>query len=170
MGESLLVLVAIWFVMVSAVVIMHYIAKQKGKRPALLLFKLVTATTALLFVLFGGFDFDSDPVVVIVGGLLAGAFAAALCVFYFIPYMIAESNNSNNRALIFCLNLFFGWTLLVWIVLLIVALIEKKPSAKVSQDEVPVEARLANLYTLYQQGAITAQEYEIKKQELLRLS
>lgn len=40
-------------------------------------------------------------------------------IFYFLPAMIAFNNNHPRAKLIFVLNIFFGWTLIGWIVLLI---------------------------------------------------
>lgn len=40
-------------------------------------------------------------------------------VIYFIPTMVAFNRGVEARVIIFVLNLIFGWTFIVWLVLLI---------------------------------------------------
>ncbi len=41
---------------------------------------------------------------------------------YFIPTYIAINRNVDGKVLIFALNLLFGWTFIVWVLLIIAAL------------------------------------------------
>jgi len=41
---------------------------------------------------------------------------------YFIPTYIAINRNIDGKVLIFALNLLFGWTFIVWVLLIIAAL------------------------------------------------
>lgn len=54
----------------------------------------------------------SDPVT---GGLIF----LALLIGYFFPFIIATIRRQPNNTAIFLVNLFFGWTLLGWVVALI---------------------------------------------------
>ncbi|MCK5706002.1 MAG: superinfection immunity protein [Cyclobacteriaceae bacterium] len=41
---------------------------------------------------------------------------------YFVPFYIARYRRVNGQQLIFWFNLLFGWTLIAWVILIIVAL------------------------------------------------
>jgi hypothetical protein len=43
-------------------------------------------------------------------------------VAYFVPYYIAWYRNVNGKQLVFWLNLLFGWTLVAWVLLIVVSL------------------------------------------------
>jgi hypothetical protein len=49
-------------------------------------------------------------------------FVALLALLYFLPTIVAASRG-HGIALVLVLNLFFGWTIVVWFVLLIWALV-----------------------------------------------
>ena len=49
-------------------------------------------------------------------------FLSLLALLYFLPTIVA-ANRGHGIALILLLNLFFGWTIVVWFVLLIWALV-----------------------------------------------
>ena len=59
---------------------------------------------------------DETQIVIIIALLIA--FIIGL-IIYFIPSMVAFKRNNASRWAIFLVNLFFGWTLLVWIITLI---------------------------------------------------
>lgn len=40
---------------------------------------------------------------------------AIFCILYFLPSIIAFSNNRKNKVAIFVLNLFLGWTFFGWV-------------------------------------------------------
>lgn len=48
---------------------------------------------------------------------------------YMLPTVIAWTQNNANLFWVGILNLFFGWTIAMWFVLLIVALLGRKESA-----------------------------------------
>ncbi|QCE35777.1 superinfection immunity protein [Acetobacteraceae bacterium] len=51
------------------------------------------------------------------------AIILAICTLgYLLPWAIAVCRGTNNTVSIFFVNLFFGWTLIIWIVCLIMAL------------------------------------------------
>jgi hypothetical protein len=41
-----------------------------------------------------------------------------IVLLYFLPFIIASTRNVKNSISIFVFNLFFGWTLIFWIILL----------------------------------------------------
>jgi hypothetical protein len=49
-------------------------------------------------------------------------FVALLALLYFLPTIVAASRG-HGIALVLLLNLFFGWTIVVWFVLLVWALV-----------------------------------------------
>jgi 4-hydroxybenzoate polyprenyltransferase len=61
---------------------------------------------------------------------IAAQFLKLLIIFiffilYFIPYLITNSKNRKDRKM-FLLNLLLGWTLVGWIILLVIALNQKE--------------------------------------------
>lgn len=48
-------------------------------------------------------------------------FVAATITGYFIPCIVGDIRKSSNKLLILFINLFFGWTVIGWIIALIVA-------------------------------------------------
>jgi hypothetical protein len=55
--------------------------------------------------------------------------------FYFIPYIVAKQNKSQNSGAIGALNFFLGWTLVGWVVALVWAM---SKDANVGQPPPPV--------------------------------
>ena len=51
--------------------------------------------------------------------VLAAVAAMIGMVIYFIPSIIAFRRDAASRWVIFLVNVFFGWTLLIWIIILI---------------------------------------------------
>lgn len=47
-------------------------------------------------------------------------------IIYFIPYLISNYRTNKNETIIFLLNLFLGWTIIGWIILLVIAIINKE--------------------------------------------
>jgi len=45
-----------------------------------------------------------------------------IAVAYFVPFYIARYRRINGQQLIFWFNLLFGWTLVAWAILIVVAL------------------------------------------------
>ncbi|KAA0126724.1 superinfection immunity protein [Chryseobacterium sp. SN22] len=82
---------------------------------------------------------------------------------YFIPTFIALSRKKTNTLSIFALNLLLGWSLIGWAGALIWALSNKEGNQNNSNID-----QLTQLKTLYDQGVITDEEFEIQKNKLLR--
>ena len=58
--------------------------------------------------------------------IIAGIMLAAMAVFiYLLPTYIAIRRRHKRATAIYILNLFFGWTLLVWVVTFVMACLKK---------------------------------------------
>ena len=55
------------------------------------------------------------------------AITCAVIAAYFLPYIIAISNKSERRTQIGLLNLTLGWTVIGWIIFLVMAVGKNKP-------------------------------------------
>lgn len=86
---------------------------------------------------------------------------------YFLPYMIANSKGHTQETAIFVLNLFAGWTIIAWIIALIWAFTNKEKVIIAPKSSSVDEIR--KLKELLDMGAITTEEFEIKKRELLKM-
>lgn len=50
--------------------------------------------------------------------ILSNLFYVILIILYFLPTLIAENRKHNNENPIFVINIFFGWTIIGWIICL----------------------------------------------------
>lgn len=56
------------------------------------------------------------------GALVAIAWILAICTFlYLLPWAIAATRNKSNQGAIFLLNFFLGWSLIGWVISLVMA-------------------------------------------------
>jgi len=95
----------------------------------------------------------------------------SLCVLfgafiYFIPSLLKKNKEAQLR--IFVLNLFLGWTLIGWVVALIWALGEEKPKQKPISANGNIADELAKLADLRDKGILTNEEFNHKKNQLLK--
>lgn len=59
--------------------------------------------------------------------IIAGIIMAAMAVFiYLLPTYIAIRKRHKRTLAIYILNLFLGWTLLVWLIVFVMACLKKK--------------------------------------------
>lgn len=63
---------------------------------------------------------------------------------YFIPTIAAIKNNHRNIGGIFVLNLFLGWTLLGWVIALVIAIWKEKQTLFVPADNVALTTTVQN--------------------------
>ncbi len=88
---------------------------------------------------------------------------------YFVPTVIALSRKKSNTLAIFALNLFLGWALIGWVVALIWALSNKESNQQTLAGSGSSNIdQLTQLKALYDQGVITAEEFETQKNKLLQ--
>lgn len=113
---------------------------------------------------------------------------------YFFPFIISVIRNHNKRVEIFLLNLFLGWTIIIWLIALIWACMKvdkksndnievKSPEIKIREPEnlktnaistakrkkeldfhIKLISDLEKTYKLYSNGIYNEEEYLIKKQ------
>jgi len=53
-------------------------------------------------------------------------FIGFIAIIYFLPFIIALVRGSKRSAQIFLLNFFLGWTFLVWVIALVMAIGNKE--------------------------------------------
>jgi hypothetical protein len=85
---------------------------------------------------------------------------------YFLPALLARNKNAGGT--IFFLNLFFGWTFIVWIILLIWSTSQDENSI-VTYDNDPLSKidEINEFKQLLDSGAINHEEYEKEKRRIL---
>ncbi len=84
---------------------------------------------------------------------------------YFLPSIIAKARKHSHKLAIFFLNLFAGATGVGWVVAFVWAFIDK-PLVQV-EGKPTVAQELKELAQLKEQGIITEEEFETKKNKLL---
>ncbi|MBQ8923006.1 MAG: SHOCT domain-containing protein [Oscillospiraceae bacterium] len=103
---------------------------------------------------------------------IAGIVLALLIPLIMYPTRIARKAEHPNTAAIAWINALFGTAVIGWAIALIMAKSESKPAAAPSAVLPPQPTpadELAKYKALLDQGAITPEEYERKKQQLLNL-
>lgn len=53
---------------------------------------------------------------------------------YFLPFMIAYSRNTVNKAAVFIINLLLGWTIIFWVVAIIMSYWKTVNEAKLQEE------------------------------------
>ncbi|MBF8805379.1 superinfection immunity protein [Pseudomonas asiatica] len=109
------------------------------------------------------------------GSLQSNVMKVMLVALYFLPMIIAWSRGHHNKAPIFLLNLFLGWTGLGWLAALIWSVSSIKRSGKIHREPAPDTrekpgdpyAALEKLADLRDRGHITADEFEAEKAKVL---
>ena len=87
-------------------------------------------------------------------------------VIYCLPLMIAFHRRHEKYTAIFLLNLFLGWTMVVWVVCLIWALFGS-PSRRGNSSSYSKYEDLERLSRLKSSGDLTEAEYQMEKSKLL---
>ncbi len=110
--------------------------------------------------------------------LSAGGAVLASLIFhmiYYIPYLVANANNKKAENVIYTINFLLGWTVIAWIVSLILAFaLPARKNAGISENvdeqskEHTVEERLERLARLYQSGVLTEEEYKESKEIIIK--
>lgn len=94
--------------------------------------------------------------VLVAGGLL----------LYFLPYML--STHRDDRTSIFLVNLFFGWSIIGWVISLAWALKKQHlPVVQQIQQTNHPEDRIYRLHQLYKDGVISEDEFNQRKEMIL---
>lgn len=107
---------------------------------------------------------EGTIVEVVYGGYLLGL--GLSLVFYCLPLMIAFYRSHERYTTIFLLNLFLGWTMVVWVVCLVWALFGA-PSKRADSTGFNKYEELERLSRLKSSGDLTEAEYQTEKSRLL---
>lgn len=94
---------------------------------------------------------------------------------YLLPFLISVVRGHHNKASIFFLNLFLGWTFIGWIAALIWSVSAIKSQTPAQHKEILVTrpdredpySKLEKLAELRDRGHLTAQEFEAEKSKVL---
>lgn len=113
----------------------------------------------------GGWDFRIGETV---GVLLVNLLFSFLYTYiYFLPYLIAHKKNHLQTRAIYILNIFAGWTVLIWFVALIWACTNTQSTTIIREAAVSSADELAKFKVLLDSGVITQEEFDQKKQQIL---
>jgi uncharacterized membrane protein YeaQ/YmgE (transglycosylase-associated protein family) len=100
-------------------------------------------------------------------------------IIYWLPSAIASRRDHNSFYLIFFLNIFLGWTGVIWLVLLIWAIVGDTKAdkrllmtvvslhANANDDKINLRKQLLDIDSLKLEGILTQDEYDMKKQQIL---
>lgn len=97
--------------------------------------------------------------------LIIVAISAVFLTIYFLPSIIANIRKHSHKFAIFFLNLFTGATGVGWIAAFVWAFLDK-PVVQV-EGKPTIAQELKELAQLKEQGIITEEEFETKKNKLL---
>ncbi len=142
------------------------------RRPWNMGMKAVLGLWLFVFFLLAGFHGDwelasLDFYTTVFIGL--GISVVTFCIYFF-PYMLANARKNLQESAILIVNLFAGWTVIAWLGALVWAFInDEQKVPPVDTQAVTNEEQVERLYSLYQKGIITEQEFSQKKKELLGL-
>jgi len=89
---------------------------------------------------------------------------------YLLPMMIAFHRHHENYTAIFMLNLFLGWTGVVWVVCLVWAFISKPAPLRQTNDPVKSSKyeELERISALKNSGVLTSEEFDREKSRILK--
>lgn len=114
--------------------------------------------------------------VVDASSMQSGVVKGMVIALYFLPLIVAWLRGHHNKASIFLLNLFIGWTVIGWIVALIWSASAIKMKSATLPSEFPTSGadkdgaylELEKLAALRERGHLTDQEFEAEKAKVLR--
>ncbi len=172
----LLYTLALLSLMLFLIVILHKRAVKRQKYPFPLFFKItVTCLSFITPLIMSIFALthplsssDSEELLLMIP--ISALIYAVFLLLYFSPYMMAERNSKGGLTAFFVLNLFLGWTIIAWIILMVSACVthdQPQQSPAVIQEKVDAEDRIQKLYALRQQNALTEEEYQQMKLDIL---
>ena len=91
---------------------------------------------------------------------------------YFLPFSIANFRHHRDTLAIFLCNLFLGWTFLGWVGCLIWAVINFEERKTITETRPRKNSSIAEeiekLHKLKLTGVLSAEEYEVQKNNLLK--
>lgn len=90
-----------------------------------------------------------------------------LIALYFLPSIIASKRKSSRKNTILAINLLFGWTFIVWILLLAVSFDTRRNKSNNSSPS--KYQQIEELKTLFDKKVLSQKEYEAAKSKLLNV-
>ncbi len=129
-------------------------------------------TAAVSFLIYGfieEWDFGYETVVILL--ICSFAFSLIYTTVYFLPYKIASKKNHRQTRAIYILNIFAGWTIIIWVIALVWANTESKETVIINQAPTNISSsdELLNYKKLLDNGVITQEEFDAKKKQILGL-
>ena len=113
----------------------------------------------------GGWDYRVGETI---GLLLVNLLFSFLYTYiYFLPYLIAHKKSHLQTRAIYILNIFAGWTILLWLAALIWACTTPQSTTIIQEASVSSADELAKFKALLDNGVITQEEFDQKKQQIL---
>lgn len=88
---------------------------------------------------------------------------------YFLPYLIANKHDHRQKRAIYILNIFAGWTIIAWIIALIWAHTVQTGIHVYNAHNLSNADELRKYKELLDNGIISKEEFEAKKEQLLDL-
>lgn len=87
-------------------------------------------------------------------------------VLYFCPALIAFSKKHTNRVAIFIINLFLGWTIIGWVIALVMTVMKEKEPVVIKKEDDKYD-NLVKLQKLKENNIISEEEFNKEKKKLL---
>ena len=113
-----------------------------------------------------------EPIKDVFAVLIAMLYVGLLFMLYFVPTFVAFARKHPSKGAILALNLLLGWTVLGWIAAFIWSFTNpSKPQVVIAnQASLSMVEELEKLANLKEKGLLTEEEFNKKKQEILRKS
>lgn len=132
-------------------------------------FKILCCLSSIIDLVLVGFITNwafspEEAVGIIIALIIPGILTQCI---YFLPYLIANSKGHVQETAIFILNLFAGWTVIAWVIALVWAFTKK--TIAIPQKSLSNADEIVKYKNLVDSGIISAEEFEVKKKELLNL-
>lgn len=129
---------------------------------------IFTATSVCVFGFINEWDYTVSGIAGLV--LMNMVFSVVYTYLYFLPYLIANKKEHRQTKAIYILNIFAGWTFVAWLVALIWSFTTPSEQPAVQQTvSVSGADELMKYKNLLDEGVITQEEFDNKKQQLLQL-
>ena len=91
-----------------------------------------------------------------------------MSVFYFVPTIIAIAKR-NHRTKVILINIFLGWTIVMWILSLVWACKRDEENKEIIARGASPADEIKKYKDLLDSGAISQEEFEEKKKKLLNV-
>lgn len=103
----------------------------------------------------------------------------AIAFIYFLPTIIAFARGKSNRTNVFIVNFFFGWSIIGWIIALMLAnkpdhikvqkqIHRENMAAAKSNNNGSVVSEIEKLAELRDKGVLTEKEFKREKKKILK--